>query len=793
MSKIRDLLKVRNSLRRKMLISVFLTFLLILGAILTYVAIKSERLALNNATELAESYANGYAKYVQDQLNVDMGMARALGHALHGFTEIPVEQRMAIDSNMMYHIAKRNEEFLAVWTIWERRTFDTAWTLPYGRGRFTVFRRNDQLTYREEHLDLEGDDVDGAYYKIKTSKEETVINPYSFSYSGNEEDAILETSLCVPILQNDEFIGLAGMDISLENYQDLINQIEPIEGSQLYLLANNNTFVTHPDSDSLGKAFEESFPHLADTFDIRKHVSEGEKLSFKIEYGEPYYYVFAPIYIGKSTTPWSLMLRTPLNTIMEEARASLYVSLAVGLVGLILLMVIVWVISRYITRPIKSTTKVLQKLALGNLEDTSALKVNTNDELQDMADSLNTLMSGLEHTADFARNIGEGKLDSEYNLLSDHDTLGHALMEMRTSLINAREEQQKRYQEEERQNWITEGLAKFGDILRKNNDNLKQLSFNIMKNLVDYLQASQGCIYVRTENEEEETYQLSAAIAFDRRKLMHDEIKPGDGLIGRVVHEKLTIYMTDIPEDYVHITSGLGEANPRSLLIVPLILNDEVYGALELVSFNEFEKYHIQFVEQIAESIASTISGVKVTERTNRLLKESQHQREELSSQEEEMRQNLEELKATQEEAARRETEMNALIEALGSSVLITEFDLEGKVLNINNKCVDLLGIQPDKMRGKYHKSLGLDNTTASAAYKKFWADLNRGKTKKRISEVSIAGKTKYIEETYIPVTDSEGNIHKIVGIGYDFTKVKEKEIEIQRLRAELDNNDGDQ
>ncbi|HKK59208.1 MAG TPA: GAF domain-containing protein [Salinivirga sp.] len=787
MSRLRDFFKLGGSLRRKMLYSLFLTFLLILGAVLSYVTIKSEQLALNNARELAQSYANGYAKNIQDRLNIDMGMARALSHSLHGFTNLPVEQRMSIDSNMMYNIASQNEEFLAVWTIWERKTFDTTWTLPYGRGRFTIFREKGQLKYREELLDLEGDKVDGAYYKMKVSKEETILNPYSFTYSGNEEDAILETSLCVPILQNDQFIGLAGMDISLESYQRVVNQVEPIEGSQLYLLANDNSFVTHPDDNMLGEHFNESFPALVDTFSIEKHVSDGEPLSFEYENGKTYFYSFAPIYVGKSTTPWSLMLKAPLDTIMEEARRGVFISLIVGLIGLALMTVIVWIISRSVTRPIKSTTRVLQKLAKGNLEDITTLEVTSKDELQDMSDSLNTLMSGLQHTAEFARSIGEGKLDTEYNLLSENDTLGHALLDMQESLRNARLEQKRRNEEEERQNWITEGLAKFGDILRKNNDNLKQLSFNIMKNLVDYIGASQGCIYVRTDDEEEEKYQLTSAIAYDRRKLLKDVVEPGDGLIGRVVHEKLTIYMTDVPDDYVFITSGLGEANPKSILIVPLILNDEVYGALELVSFNEFEKYHIQFVEQIAESIASTISSVKVTERTNRLLKESQHQREELSSQEEEMRQNLEELKATQEEAARRETEMNALIEALGSSVLITEFDLDGMVLNINHKCVDLLGIQPEKMRGKHHKSLGLDNTTASGAYKKFWSDLNRGKTKKRISEVNIAGKTKYIEETYIPVTDSEGTIHKIVGIGYDFTKVKEKDLEIERLKNELD------
>jgi putative methionine-R-sulfoxide reductase with GAF domain/HAMP domain-containing protein len=322
-----------------------------------------------------------------------------------------------------------------------------------------------------------------------------------------------------------------------------------------------------------------------------------------------------------------------------------FVTVILGLVSALFLM-------RNITVPINFLKNVVVKLGRGELVEEKQTKVS-NDEIGEMSIAMDNLVTGLRATTTFAENIGGGNYQSDFKPLSEHDVLGNALINMRNNLANVAEDDKKR-------NWATEGMAKFGELLRTNNNDVQKLSEEIIANLVKYIKGNQGGIYIIDDEEidGEPTMSMKACYAWDKKKFLNQKIFKGEGLAGQAWQEGDTIYLTDVPQNYIRITSGLGDANPSSVLITPLKLNDQVFGVVEVASFSVFQDFEIDFVEKISESIASTISSVKVNARTQNLLEESQQMTEQMRAQEEEMRQNMEELQATQEEMARKEKDM---------------------------------------------------------------------------------------------------------------------------------------
>jgi len=376
------------------------------------------------------------------------------------------------------------------------------------------------------------------------------------------------------------------------------------------------------------------------------------------------------------------------------------------------LVIIFKLLNKRIKRPLEQIITTFSFLEKGDIESVEKLSIETKDEFNNLGNTANKLIDNMTEMSTFAEAIGKGNLDINYKPLSDKDVLGISLIEMRDSLKNSKNEEAKRLKEENQRNWITQGLAKFSDILRKDNDDIEKLSSNIISNLVKYLGVNQGGIFILENDNSDRYYNLEACFAYDRKKYSEKQIMWGEGLVGRCGLEMESIYITDIPNDYITITSGLGDLTPSSLLLVPLLLNKEIFGVIEIASFKELPKYQIEFVEKIGESIAATISSVQIAIRTTMLLETSQQQQEEMKAQEEEMRQNIEEMQATRDESERQQKELeannkqtNAILKNSQDAILIVS-KKSGQITLANKTTSILTGYSEDDLKNMDYKTI---------------------------------------------------------------------------------------
>jgi PAS domain S-box-containing protein len=416
-----------------------------------------------------------------------------------------------------------------------------------------------------------------------------------------------------------------------------------------------------------------------------------------------------------------------------------------------------------VTKPVAFLQNIVVKLGRGELVEEKKAKFN-NDEIGDMAVAMDNLVNGLKATTLFAENIGNGNYRSDFRPLSDHDVLGNALINMRNNLSKVADDDKKR-------NWATEGLAKFGEILRTNNNDLLKLSDEIIGNLVKYLKANQGALYIidDVDGSEEPTMSMKACYAWDKKKFMNHKIHRGEGLAGQAWQEGDIVYLTDVPQNYIRITSGLGDANPTSVLIVPLKVNEQIFGVVEVASFSTIQDYEREFVQKIAESIASTISAVKINARTQRLLEESQEMTEQMRAQEEEMRQNMEELQATQEEMQRSQAETESTMLAIHGAMAVVDYTTDGTVTKTNSNFLDLYGYTQDEVLGEHHRIFATKEEKSTEEYKQFWKDLAAGYPKKGVfKRMTRRGDAITVRSSFSPIKNRSGEVVKIMEIAYE-------------------------
>ncbi|HEX2393818.1 MAG TPA: GAF domain-containing protein, partial [Bacteroidales bacterium] len=410
--------------------------------------------------------------------------------------------------------------------------------------------------------------------------------------------------------------------------------------------------------------------------------------------------------------------------------------------------------------PLKKVADYTARLSKGEFPD-DKLKAGNHADMKVVIDSLQKHVGSLKDKLNFTRALNQDNFDQTLTVSGEKDELGNDLIMLQQKILENNKKQARNEEDNMVRRYMNEGLAKFADILRTKNSGINMLGDAFIREIVKYLNALQGGLFIHEESDTQEpVLKLISTFAYNRKKYLQQTIKIGEGLIGSCAKEKHYMNLTEIPDGYITITSGLGDTPPKNLLLVPVLHENEILGVVEIASLNKFRNHEIDFAQEVAYSLGSTLVTTRNNLRTTELLEKSQKQALEMAEQEEEMRQNMEELKATQEESARREEELRGIAEALDRTLMVIEYTIEGRIHNVNENVCRFLGREQNELIGKSHHEIfggSLDTDVA------FWNELQQNGHLTISETIKIGKKSFEISEHFARVTNRNNATVKFI------------------------------
>ncbi|HTJ48635.1 MAG TPA: HAMP domain-containing protein, partial [Cyclobacteriaceae bacterium] len=259
-------------------------------------------------------------------------------------------------------------------------------------------------------------------------------------------------------------------------------------------------------------------------------------------------------------------------------------------------------------------------------ENVNQLAANLTTQVRSISEVASAVTKG-----DLTRTI---RVDAKGELEALKDTINQMITNLRETTLRNQD-----------QDWLKSNLAKFTQMLQGQKD-LKTVTQRILSELAQVVSTHYGAFYILQQDDEtlQVKLKLFAAYAYKEERNVPKEFAIGEGLVGQCAFEKERILLTNVPAGYVKINSGLGKAKPANLIILPVVFENNVKAVIELASLDNFNETHLDFLDQLTESLGIVLNTIETNTRTEELLAQSQSLAGELKTQQEELRRTNDEL-----------------------------------------------------------------------------------------------------------------------------------------------------
>lgn len=747
------------SIKKKLFLLIIVVFVVSTSVAAIYAAISF----MNSSKEVSEDIAKIInEKYITIiETEIEKGISNIQDLSI--FMQINDRKKNNIIDNTIIKYINLKDKISDFFIILDNKTFNKT---PYLNDSIKSFNIAIKKSSEGTHTELYNEADFRFNYndiKLKGAKDEFIISePFITNNMGNN---ILAITISKPIFIKNKKVGAIGINFSLSAISEVVNSITSYdEDAKLILLTENEDIIFVSQKPWLiGKNIKYS------QIQEQKILSQLKNGNFNNIGIKGFAGALSKFKFSKTSTKWQIATAIPYNVFITNLISDIYISIIIAAFIMILgLFAVIYFIKKSFS-PVEDILLASQKISLGELVNLK--ETNTNTEFGKIATSFNIISSNLEEAAKVSSKIANGNYDLGIPPKSEKDILSISINKIAKNLKEAKEKSIAQDENTYKQLWMRKGRFEVAEAERKSENNIYSLTFNVLREIVNYTGAILGGLYLYNPNKE--LIELYASYAYENKKQINKTFKLGEGLIGACVLEQKKIIINDVPDEYINIVSGLGSGKPSNISIIPIFYQEKINAVIELAFIQKPKDYVIEFVERLGDNIGAWIDASLINLRTANLLQVSRKQTEELAQKEHELQAKVKELEKIKSDIDIQNIQYKSMMNAINHTVMTVEYTLEGVVINSNAKYEEIMGYSSKDINGQNVFDLVKDQ---KEDLKHIIEEVSKGNpVKRQVKRYTKSGEEKWFSATYTPYYNEQNKVTRVLFFAHDITNLKIK------------------
>jgi len=427
-----------SSIRHEILFFGAISLIIISAAVIGYASLSQYGLSVEQSKTMLSAVAGEKATILKDDIDEAFIIDRTLAHAIRGALDTGNKPSREEFQAIIFGLMKAYPQYNGIYLALEPNVYDGKDREYQGKagtdssGRFMAYYSRDssgnpKLDYIYNYNPGE---EGNEYYQIpKTTLKEYVTSPFPWDIQGRK---ILLSSVVVPIIRNNQFLGIAGVDLPLNTIQDMTDKPNVYEDAGTLYIISYDGIVTGATGypENIGKSLKESeLPISSQADKIIADIQAGRK---EVEEQNGMFIAYSPVVVGNSDQPWSVIFTVPVDVATAQARTNTLILIGIGSIFTIIGLLLLYLAAKGITRPIEVIARHADSIATGELGD--EITIERRDEIGLLADSFRRMLESLQGKALAIDGIAEGNLSVAIPVVSDRDFLGKSMVKMRDTL-----------------------------------------------------------------------------------------------------------------------------------------------------------------------------------------------------------------------------------------------------------------------------------------------------------------------------------------------------------------------